>query len=592
MQTVTDPKLIETLNAKRGVSSFQTVTDEELIGKLNAKAAVQRQKPVEETPEVPESEVSLGQILADLKEGISTSFDKRRTEVGDTFEAWLNPELGQQISDIEGQETPRALGAGEALTQIIGKGGFGGFWDVGGETLVSGVRGLGLLVPDDVEDSIKQEMLNGIKWIEGSPKAQTALQAINMGQEAYGAWKAENPQDAKTLESVVNIGMAFVPGPKKAPVTSPVARTTPSILDTAGRASSRLSGRMVKKRAATAAEDLIDTSHIKTKKKIKQRADNTTVSRFGSKVTTLSPEEKAVADTIGRLPLIKRKMSNAYYSKNRSVIDKALNDEARRLEKVLKRKATPVSSVDLKQKLRIDGGKMIADNKTMQSKKALADQFQFVEDRALDIFSKHEPNTLGLLKARREFDDWVTSVKSENAIFGEGAETAFKQSVNSARRSMNGLLNDMHGGQFVKQSLYKQSNYHRALDIIDPKADNEAISVIGRLAQNVHNVTKIHMPTTPLAAMATIGGTGTLIAGYAPLLSAAAVVGGTGLMTGKALRSPKTYKALGESLQLIDKAIKMSTNKEMIKQLRLDRAALIELAQLAEDDSNPSPSSK
>ena len=53
-----------------------------------------------------------------------------------------------------------------------------------------------------------------------------------------------------------------------------------------------------------------------------------------------------------------------------------------------------------------------------------------------------------------------------------------------------------------------------------------------------------------------------------------------GLVTyvgGKAILSPQTKKALGQLLKLTDSAIRKTRDKNLIRQMRLDRALIVEL---------------
>lgn len=565
MQPVTDPDLIEKLNAKAGKQqSGKTVVDPETIAKLNAKAALQRQQTVKQ--EEVKAEEKPG-ILETFFGDVMESYDKRRLEVSDTFTDWLNPELNQQVADITGQEAPRELGTAEAMTQIVGKGGFGAAWDVAGDTVIAGLKGISLIVPDDIEDSIKNEMSQGLQWIASSPKAQTALEAIKMGKEAYDAWATENPQDAKTLESVVNIGAAFVPGPKATPVTNAGKK--------AGQVFETIGNKITKKRMANIAEDLIDVSS--SKKAMAQTLDNTTVTRFGNKVTALTPAQQKTVEALEKLPLKKQRLANAYYTENRTIIKDAIKTDSKKLDKLLERRKDTISDIDLRQQIRLDGGNTLRSNPMLQSDRTVAGQFQTVEDVAIKFLNENWNSLAGLNRARRKLDKWAERKRSERGLYGDGIDTAFSVAHNSVRRSMNKLISDKYGGKTVPKALNRMHQYYNALDVLDPKAFNEAQSTIGRLAQNVHNVTKMHLPTTPLAAIATVAGTAGVMSGFLPLMSAGLALGGSGAAIYKVAKSPKTYHA-------IDKAIRMSTNADMIQQLRLDRAALMEIAKSFDEE--------
>ena len=105
------------------------------------------------------------------------------------------------------------IGFGEGLTQTAGMyAGLAG--DVIGEGIVYTVQtigdGLEYVFPETYEgaaDSIKA----ATSWVMKSQAGQAASEAFGKGYASYSKWKKENPQDAKTFESVVNVAVLFTP---------------------------------------------------------------------------------------------------------------------------------------------------------------------------------------------------------------------------------------------------------------------------------------------------------------------------------------------------------------------------------------------
>ena len=121
--------------------------------------------------------------------------------------------------------------------------------------------------------------------------------------------------------------------------------------------------------------------------------------------------------------------------------------------------------------------------------------------------------------------------------------------------------------------LEKQSNLYRAKVPVIEKAKNDASNSIGRIWQNVTGVTGLKMPSTPLA----IGITGAALAGWLPAIIGGVGVGIAGRAVYKGAISPELKKFLGQTLIASSKAIKQAKNPETIKQLRADRALILEL---------------
>ena len=105
------------------------------------------------------------------------------------------------------------------------------------------------------------------------------------------------------------------------------------------------------------------------------------------------------------------------------------------------------------------------------------------------------------------------------------------------------------------------------------------------MGESINRVTGLKLPTTPLAVSATIGAAGsvlTLAPGLASVLAGTVVTGGLGYAGYRALISPATKKYLAKLLVASDKALKTSTNPDMLKQIRADRAVVLELLERSE----------
>lgn len=124
----------------------------------------------------------------DFGKNVSTDFQSARTDMGNVFEDALS---GKQGGGTIGNLILNSLGVGSKLgLNIIGdaiKPLMGDAWDALGKPM---------------QDSIHQ----GVSSILNSKLGQEGVAAAKIGGENYNNWKQKNPDFAKNLESVVNIG--------------------------------------------------------------------------------------------------------------------------------------------------------------------------------------------------------------------------------------------------------------------------------------------------------------------------------------------------------------------------------------------------
>ena len=146
------------------------------------------------------------------------------------------------------------------------------------------------------------------------------------------------------------------------------------------------------------------------------------------------------------------------------------------------------------------------------------------------------------------------------------------------RQTTNDFIAEKAQNVGVKDSLKKQSVLLKAMDNIGPKAADEAGNVILRSWQNVQRVLPFRGAfNQSMAALFGIGGLGAS-AIFAPFFTKL-LLGGVGTYaTGRFLVGPDIKLGLGRLIREMDHAISKTANPKMAKQLRLDKAALIELS--------------
>ena len=165
-------------------------------------------------------------------------------------------------------------------------------------------------------------------------------------------------------------------------------------------------------------------------------------------------------------------------------------------------------------------------------------------------FVESNPATpAGLLEARQQFDQWVKQSKPK--MFDQNFENGLSAANRVIRKTTNDFIAKNSKNIDVKESLARQSALYRALDNMQPKADIEAKTSLGRLAQEAdkQSMLKSNM-VKGIGATAGIGALGGLA--YLNPVLIPAIAGSYGVYrTGKALTSPQSRISIGEALRAL-----------------------------------------
>lgn len=573
---VDDPEIIAKVqgklsSAKPDLKKTTEVTDPELFLKIQE----QLKKDLETQEEVAiinreETEPSaIGQFASGIKERVGGRLETMQE---------ISRKAGGVSMDAEGKPVytpPEQLGF---ITDIQTAGQVaGGVFDVLGETLTLGAKGISFITPDFIKDPIKEGWAAGVDFITNSPKSMEALKAVEGGVESYGEWKKENPESALTLESVVNLGLLFAPVPKGGKVKGNpdfVGASKPTVTEKAGQVMIDASGKQIKDRSTKKAMDL-----IVPKSGVPEQTKEVSKMGFKYNVVKPTPQEQKIVETVASIKI----PQSASNQRSLNLIDDAIEAEAKTLERQVasSKEAIPLSeSFKLLDEVAVNTKNTDAFVATNQLGKMVDD----VVVKAKSLLKENPQTPLGVLKTRKELDAYVRSYKANKSAFPsqDNVETALSIAVRDVRSALNTKVAETVPKANVMSRLEKQSNLYRAKVPVIEKAKNDASNSIGRIWQNVTGVTGLKMPSTPLA----IGITGAALAGWLP-----AIIGGVGVgIAGRAVYrgtiSPELKKFLGQTLIASSKAIKQAKNPETIKQLRADRALITELLKNSKVEEN------
>ena len=136
------------------------------------------------------------------------------------------------------------------------------------------------------------------------------------------------------------------------------------------------------------------------------------------------------------------------------------------------------------------------------------------------LVAENKGNASGLLKARKQLDEWVKAQKGAG-IFDPNRENAISISLREIRQSTNDFIDARATNVGVKDSLRRQAALFNAMENMTPKVADEAATRFGRAWQKMSRVLPIRGEFNQ--AMATLVGVGGLgaSAAFAPFFTKA-----------------------------------------------------------------------
>lgn len=565
---VSDPEILakvqKSLNAKKpDLSTVSEVTDLALFQKIQDQLAddLEKNKELQAISEPVEEASAVGQFVGNLGERLGGRLDtiqdisrkRAGVSVGENGLPVFN-EQSQMSSIIDIQQ------AGQVA---------GGVWDALGETLVLGAKGISFITPDFIKEPAKEGWAAGIEMLTNSKIGISALNAIEGGADSYANWKESNPESALTLEGVVNVGLLLSPvkgnpnfvGPIK-PLVGPIK---PSLVERVGASVLVVGGKQITDRGSKKAYEL-----VVPKTGVPEQTREVSKVGFKYNVVKATPQEEQIVKTVADLKI----PQSASNQKSLNIIDDAIETEAKILEAQV---GASKAAIPLAESFKLLDD-VAATTKTTDAFVTANQLERMVDDvvvKAKALLETNAQTPLGVLQTRKELDAYVKSYKANKAAFPnqDNVETALSIALRDVRVALNTKVAETVPSANVLARLKKQSNLYRARVPIIPKAKADASNSLGRLWQTTTGVTGIKMPSTPLA----IGVTGAAIAGWLPAIIGGVGLGIAGRVAYKGVISPEVKRFLGQTLIASSKALKLAKNPETLRQLRADRAVILEI---------------
>lgn len=428
----------------------------------------------------------------------------------------------------------------------------------GGELLVGGAN---MLIPDAVREGFE----SGWNQIKDNPGIKKLSQALNAGFETYSEVAKENPRAAELFETYVDVGIASAP--RAVIDIAPLARKQKLLYNVSNRMERR------------AGIDKLMDPHFVGEDGFAQDGFRSVGGPLDRTVYVPTKQEQVMRST---LESVKKLDPNKSYANAYTAVADEIIDESKKLQAMIKKQGNPKFQ---RQELVDDMKTAFAGLRKQRDYIGLSAEAQKKANEyaliALELIGKEKSDALGLLQARKDFDNFVN--------FG-GKKGALEASVESAkgvagrfiRNIMNEKLKEITAGDVVHNSLDRSHNLYNAKSHLLKRRVGEADNRISRALQRVSKAA--NLPSTPLALYAT------LKTGAAAAAGATAGIGvGTGAALGaiggvsiysllKAADRQTRLKYYSKLVSGIDKGIKAyQSDKNLLRELRADRAYIIYL---------------
>jgi hypothetical protein len=428
----------------------------------------------------------------------------------------------------------------------------------GGELLAGGVSIL-------ISDSVREGFEEGWSKVKDMPGMKQAGQALGAGFEAWSDFSEKFPSFAETMETYVDIGAVLAPASK---------------IDMAGPAAKA----KLKYNTAIAEEKQAGINKLMDPVVVGE-------SGYGGEFRSVGgPLDRTVYVPTEREQIMRRTLEtvdgldpNTHYARAHTVVSDEVKKANNELIAFINKSGNPTYD---RQEIVESMQEAFAGLKESKDYVALSREAQKKANEyaniALKTINKEEPNALGLLAARREFDSFVNAGPRKGDVLDPTVETAKGAAGRFIRNVMNDKLKDITEGDVVHNSLDRMHNLLSARSVLRNKMYGEGNNRISRAFQRISSVA--NLPSTPLALYATVKTAGAAAAG-----AVAGVGMGTGAVLGagagvgiytmlKAADKTTRLRFYAKMLSGTDKAIKAyKSDKNLVSELKADRAYIVYL---------------
>ena len=305
------------------------------------------------------------------------------------------------------------------------------------------------------------------------------------------------------------------------------------------------------------------------------RTTETGVGPFMRSVVAPTTDEVRMAREVAKIPEVKEGRS---FQQNYNAIYNYNIKEAQRLENSVAANDFIIPRTEVAAKLN-------ATRQTLEQSPTIVGDAQTTANKlisgAVRILNENPGTGSGLLRARKEYDQWVLSQKPK--AFDGATENAFTLANREVRNVLNDTLDKYAPSVGVKDSLSNQAALYRALDNIEVKAAKEADTTIGRVFDRVGNALQTRSRVVQGLGLVTgVGVLGTAMM-YALPYTIGAGIGYVLYRGGKLFVSPEARAIVGRILKDGGDVIQ-PRDKRFLEQLLLP---VVPVENLLKEDKGP-----
>jgi hypothetical protein len=498
------------------------------------------------------------ELIPDYVNGIAESLVKRKEQLKGTVESYESGESNILTANLA------------TASAMVGTG-----VDVLAETGILALKGISILVPDVIEDPIIDTMKKSFKFLFETEQGEAALEALQKGAGHWAKFEHNNPEYAKIVGGVVNTALLFAPIKTKAKVEPKNTYVGDVVISPIERAA----GTQLNKKITDRVRWLLAPERegrIQDIKNISLFGKDKGTKRSFFQVIQENEFELARNKLVQNIAGVKVRDSiantaNAVRIHNKKKAQQLLND----LDNTNISWNFPEGTRnDLAERVAV----LLKDKNYIKANPSTNKLVEDTLESAYRIIEKMDKTPAGLLRARQKFDKLINKQLSDS-LFDPAVMNPTNDAANAVRTAINDLVSSRVSSTNVKvkQSLADQHKLWNAQNILDIKAVKESSNRIVQIWQNINPLVDIQLAVNRTAAVTT--GMGAF--GAAQLFAlpvAGTILAGAGIWgLTQGVLSISGKRALASTLSAIDKALSLSNNKKMIRQLRLDRAYIVDL---------------
>jgi len=426
------------------------------------------------------------------------------------------------------------------------------------------------VIPDEAEvyivEKAKQVHYDTIRapWYNTAEKLWDDTKSVIDQGLGYSKWKEKEPESAKLFENSLVTGTMFVD-------RLGLGQKTGTKLSRWGQ-------------AAKKDKDLMETADVLSPVNQKIEGNDAQWDTEGRKQKYLPTDaEKEDIMIIAKLP--KFEPSGKRLGQNMEVLKAEIKSHADKLEQHILKAGNPrfdADSIDAVIRANID--ELTESTAFAASKGGLANVAPMLE-KFSELLREGSQDAMGLLELRRGFDKWVEKDVNMSKL-GAEERTAMDRIVRNVRNSLNDETQKIVPAAPIKRLLRVQTSIYMGKNKLAAKFDAQAKGLLGAIGRGLYNNFGIKLPETIgalFAAGAMSVGMAAPIGGAVGLTAIGLTAAGT-YTIGRLIRSPKTRIFLGKSILNISKQMKSTTDPIMLSMLRGDRALMLDMMQMGEEE--------